>query len=143
LTNFFPYRSTAIKVQRVFNYAESDQTTEATIILDGIHCWFTFKESGIKKIPAVEWKDKPLDCEKNKVALLLESSECNISHSDRLSPGDKKRIAREIASTDQGCKWTESALAEKLGVIQQTVNTWISDILARQKASRNTVILLS
>jgi plasmid maintenance system antidote protein VapI len=32
-------------------------------------------------------------------------------------------------------------LAEKLGVIQQTVNTWISDIRARQKASRNTVIL--
>ena len=33
------------------------------------------------------------------------------------------------------------ALAEKLGVIQQTVNTWISDIRARQKANRSTVIL--
>ncbi|PXF56279.1 MAG: hypothetical protein C4B58_14065 [Deltaproteobacteria bacterium] len=33
------------------------------------------------------------------------------------------------------------ALAEKLGVIQQTVNTWISDIRVRQKAGRNTVIL--
>ena len=39
------------------------------------------------------------------------------------------------------CTWTEEALAEKLGVIQQTVNTWISDIRARQKASKNTVIL--
>jgi len=28
-----------------------------------------------------------------------------------------------------------------LGVIQQTVNTWISDIRARQKASRNTIII--
>ncbi|MBW2663745.1 MAG: hypothetical protein JRD93_17650 [Deltaproteobacteria bacterium] len=28
-----------------------------------------------------------------------------------------------------------------MGVSQQTVNTWISDIRARQKASRNTVIL--
>ncbi|GAG43369.1 unnamed protein product, partial [marine sediment metagenome] len=90
---------------------------------------------------AVEWKDKPLDYEKNKVALLLESAECNISHGDRLTANDKKRIARDIASTDPECKWTESALAEKLGVIQQTVNTWISDIRARQKASRNTVIL--
>ena len=86
-------------------------------------------------------KDKPLDYEKNKVALLLEGAECNISHGDRLNPGDKKRIAREIATSDPECKWTESALAEKLGVIQQTVNTWISDIRARQKAGRNTVIL--
>jgi hypothetical protein len=43
-----------IKIQRVFNYAEGDQTTEATIILDGIHRWFAFKEGGIKKIPAVD-----------------------------------------------------------------------------------------
>ena len=57
------------------------------------------------------------------------------------SPSDKKRIAREIATSDPECRWTESALAEKLGVIQQTVNTWILDIRARQKAGRNTVIV--
>jgi plasmid maintenance system antidote protein VapI len=130
-----------IKIQRVFNYPDGNETTEATLILDGIHRWFAFKESGFKKIDAVEWKDKPLDYEKNKTAFLLESAECNISHGDRLSSSDKKRISRDIASTDPECKWTESALAEKLGVIQQTVNTWISDIRARQKASRNTVIL--
>jgi len=73
--------------------------------------------------------------------LLLESAECNISHGDRLTPGDKKRIARDIASTDPECTWTEEALAEKLGVIRQTVNTWSSDIRARQKAGRNTVII--
>jgi len=130
-----------IKIQRVFNYVEGDQTTEATIILDGIHRWFVFKEKGIKEIAAVECKDKPLDYEKNKVALLLESAECNTSHGDRLSASDKKRIARDIASTDPECKWTEDALAEKLGVIQQTVNTWISDIRVRQKIGRNIVII--
>jgi len=137
-----------IKIQRVFNYADGNETTDlpadrhgATIILDGIHRWFAFKKKGNKKIAAVEWKDRPLDYEKSKVALLLEAAECNISHGDRLSSSDKKRIARDIASTDPECKWTESDLAEKLGVIQQTVNTWISDIRARQKASRNTVIL--
>ena len=59
-------------------------------------------------------KGKPLDYEKNRVALLLESAECNISHGDRLSSSDKKRIARDIASTGPECKWAESALAGKL-----------------------------
>ena len=130
-----------IKIQKVFNYADGNETTEATIILDGIHRWFAFKESGKKKITAVEWKDKPLDYEKNRVALLLEAAECNISHGDRLSSSDKKRIARDIASTDPECTWTEEALAQKLGVIQQTVNTWISDIRARQKAGRDIIII--
>ena len=130
-----------IKIQRVFNYPNGNEKTEATLILDGIHRWLAYKEAGFKKIPAVEWKDKPLDYEKSKVALLLESAECNISHGDRLSPGDKKRIARDIASTDPECIWTESALAEKLGVIQQTINKWISDIRARQRVGRNTRIL--
>ena len=130
-----------IKIQRVFNYPNGNETTEATIILDGIHRWFAFKESGIKKIPAVEWKDKPLDYEQSKVALLLESAKCNISHGDRLSSSDKKRIARDIASTDPECKWTEDTLAEKLGVSQQTVNAWITDIRARQKTNRNSIII--
>ena len=124
-----------------FNYADGNETTEATIILDGIHRWFAFMEKGIKEIPAVEWKDKPLDYEKNKVVLLLESAECNVSHGDRLSPGDKKRIARDIASTDPECTWTEEALAEKLGVIRQTVNTWISDIRGRQRAGRDVIVI--
>ena len=37
---------------------------------------------------------------------------------------------------DPECKWTEAALAQKLGVIQQTINSWISDIRARHRASR-------
>jgi transcriptional regulator with XRE-family HTH domain len=49
--------------------------------------------------------------------------------------------ARDIASTDPECKWTEEALAEKLGVSQQTVNAWISDIRARQKTNRNSIII--
>ncbi|PXF56280.1 MAG: hypothetical protein C4B58_14070 [Deltaproteobacteria bacterium] len=54
------------------------------------------------KIAAVEWKEKPLDYEKKKVSFLLEGTECNISHGDRLSPGDKKRIAREIGHFRSG-----------------------------------------
>ena len=130
-----------IKVQRVCNYPTDNGAIETTLILDGIHRWFTFKESGIKKIPVVEWKKEALDYEEHKISLLLESAECNINHGDRLSSGDKKRIARDIASRDPECKWTESTLADRLGVTQQTVNIWVSDIRVRQKASRNTVIL--
>jgi len=119
----------------------SDEKIEATLILDGIHRWLAFKECGFKKIKAIEWKKVPLDYETSKVTLLLEAAKCNIRHGDRLNSKDKKRIAREIAASDLECKWTEEALAGKLGVIQQTVNTWISDIRARQKAGRNTVIL--
>ena len=92
-----------VKIQRVFNYPNGDKTTRADVIVDGVHRWSAFRESSIKEIEAIEWKDKPLDYEKNKVALLLESAKCNTSHGDRLSPNDKKRIARDIASTDPAC----------------------------------------
>ncbi len=128
-----------IKIQRVFNYPSGNEKTEATLILDGLHRWFAFKECRLKEIPAIEWKKDPLDYEKNHITLLLEAANANISHGDRLSSNDKKRIARDIASSDVECKWTEAALAEKLGSAQQTVNGWISDIRARQKVGRNTV----
>ena len=38
-------------------------------------------------------------------------------------------------------KWTEAAVAQELGVIQQTVNSWISDSRARQRANRNIIII--
>jgi len=130
-----------IKIQRVFNYPNGTEKTEAILIMDGIHRFSAFKECGLKEIPAFEWNKEPLDYEKNRVILLLEAANANISHGDRLSSGDKKRIARDIAASDPERRLREVALAEKLGVTQQTVNTWISDIRARQKASRNTVIL--
>jgi len=130
-----------IKIQRVFNYANENEKIEATLILDGIHRWFAFQECGFKKIKAIEWKKKTLNYETSRIALLVEAAECNTRHGDRLSPNDKRQIARDIAMSDPECTWTEEALAQKLGVIQQTVNTWISDIRARQRASRNIIII--
>ncbi|WP_304511923.1 MerR family transcriptional regulator [Desulfobacula sp.] len=132
-----------IKIQRVFNYtdANGNKITIATIILDGVHRWSAFKEMGIKEIAAVEWKDTSLDYEENKIALLLESAQSNISHGDRLSTNDKKRVARDIALSDPECSVRETALAEKLGVSQQSVNLWISDIRARQRTSRDSTII--
>jgi hypothetical protein len=36
-------------------------------------------------------------------------------------PSDKKRVAREIATSDPECKWTKEALAKRLGVIQTEI----------------------
>ncbi len=125
-----------------FNYpGDNDEKMEASLILDGIHRWSAHKECGYKKMATVEWKKGPIDYEKNQIPLLLESAKCNHTHGDRLNPKDKKRIARDIAASDPEGRWTEEALAEKLGVIRQTVNTWISDIRARQKAGRNINII--
>jgi len=54
-----------IKIQRVFNYADG-QT--ATLVLDGTHRCEAFQGKGIKEIPAIEWKDKPLDFQEHKTA---------------------------------------------------------------------------
>ncbi len=126
-----------IKIQRVFNYADGQ---EATIILDGNHRCQAFQEKGINEIPAIEWKDLPLDYEQNKIPLLLESAQSNTLHGDRLTPNDKKQVARDIASTDPECTYTEDALAQKLSVTRQTINIWISDIRARQRTNRNSTI---
>ena len=132
-----------IKIQRVFNYPDADgnKTTQATITLDGNHRCAAFQEKGIQEISAIEWKDHPLDYEENKIELLLESAQSNINHGDRLSTNDKKRVARDIAILDPECSFTETALAEKLGVSRQSVNLWVSDIRARQRTSRDSTII--
>jgi len=51
-----------------------------------------------------------------------------------------QEVSAQLSLTQLGldpeCKWTQAALAQKLGVIQQTINSWISDIRARHRASR-------
>jgi len=124
-----------ITVQRVINFNQLD---EAILIIDGLHRLEAHLSVGSKTIEAVEYDTQPLDYETNKTALLLESAECNTKHGDRLSDGDKKFKARQIAEIDKDI--TEQAIANKFGVAQPTINSWISDIRARQKATRDSKI---
>jgi hypothetical protein len=89
----------------------------------------------------VLWQEQPLDYATCKDDMLLESARRNISHGDRLSQTDKRQVARDFVSRDPECRLTEELLAGSLGVTQQTVNNWIKDIHARQKASRDSTIL--
>jgi hypothetical protein len=132
----------AVMVQRVVNYTPGgDLLAIVLILIDGVHRWHAFRQAGRTDIPVIHYQDRVLDYEAVKTELLLESARNNTSHGDRLTPADKKRIARDIASSDPKCRYTETALAEKLGVIQQTVNAWITDIRARQKTNRDSIII--
>ena len=131
-----------VLVQQVVNYTPGrDVSATVLILIDGVHRWHAFRRAGRTDIPVVHYQDAVLDYEAVKTELLLESARNNTRHGDRLTPADKKRIARDIASSDPKTRYTETALAEKLGVAQQTVNAWITDIRARQKTNRDSMIV--
>jgi DNA-binding XRE family transcriptional regulator len=135
-------RFPAVKVQQVVNYTPGgDLLAIVLIIIDGVHRWFAFTEAGRTHIPVIHYQDRVLDYEAAKTELLLESAQNNTTHGDRLTIADKKRIARDIATSDPDHTYTDTALAEKLGVSRQAVNTWITDIRARQKTSRTGTII--
>jgi hypothetical protein len=83
----------AIRIQKVFNYPVDGVKRDAALIIDGLHRFFAFMESGRKEIPAIELDVTPLDYEENRVSLLLESANANITHGDRLKSNDEKRVA--------------------------------------------------
>ena len=55
-----------IKIQRVFNCADGNETTEATIILDGVHRWYMFKGKGINRLWQLNGRTSPLITKKTK-----------------------------------------------------------------------------
>jgi len=131
-----------IIIQPVVNYPAPNTCLSEILmlILDGIHRWSACKVLGLSEIEAVLWQDQPLDYDTCKDDMLLESARRNISHGDRLSQTDKRQVARDIVSRDPNYQLSEEMLAGSLGVTQQTVNNWIKDIRARQKASRDSTI---
>jgi hypothetical protein len=89
-----------IKIQRVFNYSDGQ---EATIVLEGNHRCEAFQEKSIQEIPAIEWKDLPLDYAKYKIPLLLESAQCNTSQKiAETTQRTQGRIAQIINNTSFG-----------------------------------------
>jgi DNA-binding XRE family transcriptional regulator len=130
----------SIEVQQVSGY---ENGAGAILILDGVHRWHAYKKLEVESIEVAEWRpDEALDYETHKIDLKLESAERNTRHGDRLTEGDKKdKVAREVAAADPERKWTEQVIADRLGVAQQTINEWISDIRQRQNASRKSRII--
>jgi len=128
----------AIEIQKI---KKNDEIIN--VITDGVHRWKAKKEAEIdeKTIECREWKEGELDYKESKWKLLLRSANLNATHGDRLSYRDKEQqVARPIAKNDPKKEITEEEIAEDLGISQQTVNNWISDIRAEQKASRNNKI---
>lgn len=139
-----------LEVQRVSNYVNgSDEPQEAWLITDGVHRLCAYQELGkkedfepVKEIMVEEWQPGViLDYAKSWIDLKLRGAEKNTEHGDRLSDGNKKAIAQDIADNDPDITYTEEVIAAKLKVVQQSVNGWIKEIRARQRASRDSVII--
>ena len=131
----------AIEVQDVANYPNgNDGKMDATLIIDGVHRWHAYKESDREEIDTLAWIEERIDYEDRFIDIILHAAERNAEHGDRTSDGDKKATARTIATRDTDGKYTEQQIADKLKVSQQTVNGWIGDIRAKQKAGRDAEI---
>ena len=55
-----------IKIQRIFNYTNGNEKTEAALILDGIHRWLAFKKVDSKRYRRLNGKTNPLITKKTK-----------------------------------------------------------------------------
>jgi len=130
-----------IEVQKVFNYPDGEDRIDAILIIDGVHRWEAYKEAKLENIEIKEWKLEALDYAECRIELKLEASERNVRHGDKLTGNDKENIAITIAESDPDIEWTEQAIADKLGVAQQTISGWIKEIRAKQKAGRDSEII--
>jgi len=131
----------AIEVQDVANYPNgNDGKMDATLIIDGVHRWHAYKESDREEIDTLAWIEERIDYEDRFIDIILHAAERNAEHGDRTSDGDKKATARTIATRDADGEYTEQQIANKLKVSRQTVNGWIGDIRAKQKAGRDSMI---
>ncbi len=130
-----------IKIQDVTNFSTNgEEPRSATIIVDGVHRWMAHDEAGQDEIKTISWRPEPVDYKNHWQELLIESHRCNREHGDRIKEGDSREVARTIAESDPDVKYKDRDLGDWLGYAQRTINGWVSDIRARQKASRDSVI---
>jgi len=111
---------------------------EYTVFLDGLHRARAFERVKRKTIEVEYWKRDTLNKEEWLTRLQLESAKRNATHGDRLGSEDKKYQARKICEKNPNA--TEQEIADALGVSQQTVSSWVSDIKLMQKAERQAII---
>lgn len=112
-----------------------------TVILDGFHRTEAHKQIGKDKIPYHFWKDQRLPLERHLHELRVVSIQRNLTHGDRLANSDKKVMCKTMAEEDSDITLNEEDFAEIFKVTRQTINNWISNIRARQRGSRDNLIV--
>jgi len=117
-----------------------EEQIERIIILDGFHRTEAYKLTTETEIPYEWYKEEILDIEDYLKELRIVCIKRNLAHGDRLSNSDKKSMCRIIAEEDIDISITEDEFADIFGVVQKTINNWISDIRTRQKGSRDNLI---
>jgi predicted transcriptional regulator len=101
-----------------------------SVLLDGYHRWKAHVEIGAETILAST-------VQLNGMPRKLYAAGCNAIHGDRLTNAEKKDIAREMYAAELA---TEDEIGSELGVSQQTVSSWVSDIRGKKTRSRDSII---
>lgn len=125
-----------IEIQRV-----KQNGAEQLLVIDGIHRIEAHKEAKLNEIKCEHWQpNKVFDRDNTDewVELKLHACEVNCNFGDRLSYSDAEANARAII--EKNPNYPEVQLAKRLGVRQQTISNWVSDIKRRYDASQDNII---
>jgi hypothetical protein len=135
------------EVQRVVNYDPDDPEKEFILIVDCAHRASAATEHGFDK-PLVDevieveyWRDEVLDYTERWQELAERGLELAKRQPKNLLLRDKRDLCRRMAERDEKMKLTEEMLAELFQVPRQTMHDWVHPTRARQRASRESVIL--
>lgn len=106
------------------------------LLLDGVHRYRAYRELGLKKV-RVDYIVVPEGETPKYVAAKL-----NARHGERLTNGELKEIAVEMAKTNVGAELVGLGrrIAKDLSVPERTAQEWIKDILSARREERDVLI---
>jgi len=127
---------------------DEERTVEKTIILDGRHRYEAYlkynegavqeKYQPIEEVECVLWKEDILEKDKHLEELRIDAAVLNRKHGLRIGDSDMRFQTRRIVDANPSIDIKN--LAGRFGVTYQTVYNYVSDILDRHKASRDSII---
>ena len=118
-----------------------DSGLERIILMDGWHRINAYQENKVREVAVCYWRSEILDKKTHLKELRVRSVKANLNHGDRLSNRDKEVMCQTMAEADTDIVIIEQEFADIFGVTRRSINNWIGAIRARQKGSRDNLIL--
>ena len=102
-------------------------------LLDGKHRLLMYEKMGVDEVDAC------FAAIPEGVPVKLYAASLSARHGDRLSNSDTKSLVREVYANNP--EFTQETVAKLLGITQQTVSGYVSDILAKRREERRAKVL--